>query len=280
MPELPEVETVCRGLRSQLVGRILTRVQQRRPDLRFPFPPNFVARLEGRRVETVSRRAKYILVHLDGGLVLLCHLGMSGRMIISPMARNAYDLHDHVIFSLDSGHEVRFNDARRFGMMDLVEKSALAEHRLLRDLGMEPMSSGFDGPALADRLKGRASPIKAALLDQRVVAGIGNIYACEALFVAGISPRRRAYTVQGRRADRMALAIQDVLRRAIEAGGSSLRDYVQSDGELGYFQHQWAVYDRAGEVCSGCAQAGHLTPCIKRVTQSGRSTFYCKRSQR
>ncbi len=284
MPELPEVETVCRGLRPKLEGRRLTRVLQRRPDLRFPLPEAFVERLEGRRVSRIDRRAKYILMHLDSGEVLLCHLGMSGRMLLMNGETRPLDRHDHVVFFTEDGGEIRFNDARRFGMMDLVAPEGLARHRLLKDLGPEPLSNAFNGPELAARLKGRRSPIKAALLDQKVVAGLGNIYVSEALFFAGISPRRQAYTVQGARAERLAAAVRKVLNAAISAGGSSLRDYFQADGELGYFQHHWAVYDRAGEPCPGC-DCGAATLSsgqggIRRIVQSNRATFYCPSRQR
>ncbi len=284
MPELPEVETVCRGLRPKLEGRRLTRVLQRRPDLRFPLPEAFVERLEGRRVSRIDRRAKYILMHLDSGEVLLCHLGMSGRMLLMNGETRPLDRHDHVVFFTEDGGEIRFNDARRFGMMDLVAPEGLARHRLLKHLGPEPLSNAFNGPELAARLKGRRSPIKAALLDQKVVAGLGNIYVSEALFFAGISPRRQAYTVQGARAERLAAAVRKVLNAAIAAGGSSLRDYVQADGELGYFQHHWAVYDRAGEPCPGC-DCGAATLSsgqggIRRIVQSNRATFYCPSRQR
>ncbi|MEE8144149.1 MAG: bifunctional DNA-formamidopyrimidine glycosylase/DNA-(apurinic or apyrimidinic site) lyase [Kiloniellales bacterium] len=280
MPELPEVETIVRGLRPHLEGRRLVRVVQRRPDLRFPFPENFAARLTGRRVTGLGRRAKYILIGLDGGEVLLCHLGMSGRMVLDRTEDATLDPHDHVVFETDAGERIRFNDVRRFGLMDLVAEQDLQAHKLLRDLGPEPLGNAFNGAALATALKGRRTPIKAALLDQRIVAGLGNIYACEALFHAGLSPRRQAYTVQGGRAQRLAWAVRDVLQRAIEAGGSSLRDYVQADGELGYFQHHWAVYGRETEPCPGCTCEQARTGGIRRITQAGRSTFYCPTRQR
>ena len=287
MPELPEVETVVRGLRPRLEGHLLTRVEQRRPDLRFPFPKDFVERLTGRRVERILRRAKYMLLHLDDDQVLLCHLGMSGRMVVHDLpdrgaaeARVPLEPHDHVVFTTEDGTEIRFNDARRFGMMDLFAGDAMESHPLLRDLGPEPLGNDFNGPGLAAALKGRRTPIKAALLDQKVVAGLGNIYVCEALFLAGLSPRRQAYTVQGGRAERLAQAVREVLSRAIEAGGSSLRDYVQADGELGYFQHQWAVYGREGEPCHVCGSDPAAKGKIVRLVQSGRSTFYCPRCQR
>jgi formamidopyrimidine-DNA glycosylase len=280
MPELPEVETVVRGLRPHLEGRRLLRVEQRRAGLRFPFPENFAARLEGRRVDRIRRRAKYILMHLDDGQVLLCHLGMSGRMTIGKSAGTPPDKHDHVILTTDEGQELRFNDARRFGIMDLVSEAGLDAHPLLANLGPEPLGNDFNGPELARRLAGKRSPIKAALLDQRVVAGLGNIYVCESLFFAGLSPRRKAYTVQGGRAERLAHAVRDVLGRAIEAGGSSLRDYVQASGELGYFQHSWAVYGREGAPCPGCTCDSAATGGVRRMVQSNRSTFYCAVRQR
>lgn len=280
MPELPEVETVCRGLAARLEGRRFRRVIQRRPDLRFPLPPEFAARLQGRRVERIARRAKYMLFHLDDGMVVLGHLGMSGRMLIGGTAEQAPGPHDHLIFETDDGTVVRFNDARRFGSFDLVPRDGLSRHRLLAGLGPEPLEPAFTGAVLAGALQGKRTPIKAAILDQRVVAGVGNIYASEALFRAGISPRRLARTVQGGRADLLARAIKSVLAEAIEAGGSSLRDYVQTDGELGYFQHRWAVYERAGQACPGCDCTLGRTGGIKRLAQAGRSTFYCPRRQR
>ena len=276
MPELPEVETIVRGLRPKLEGRVLARVEQRCAALRFPLPEGFARRLEGRRVERIDRRAKYILVYLEGAEVLLCHLGMSGRMVLTTANGRPFEKHDHVVFTTDAGDQLRFNDARRFGVMDLVAEPALFEHRLLKDLGPEPLGNAFNGPALAAALAGKRTPIKAALLDQRVVAGLGNIYVSEALYAAGLSPRRLAYTVRGGRAERLVAGIRDVLNRAIAAGGSSLRDYVQADGELGYFQHQWAVYGRAGEPCPDCDCGGG----IRRFVQSNRSTFYCPKRQR
>jgi formamidopyrimidine-DNA glycosylase len=219
-------------------------------------------------------------MHLDDGQVLLCHLGMSGRMTVSNGADAPWDRHDHVILTTEEGREVRFNDARRFGIMDLVPEAELASHPLLAGLGPEPLGNDFNGPELARRLAGKRSPIKAALLDQRVVAGLGNIYVCESLFVAGLSPRRKAYTIQGGRAERLAQAVRSVLDRAIAAGGSSLRDYVQASGELGYFQHSWAVYDREGAPCPGCECDLVATGGIRRIVQSNRSTFYCAMRQR
>ncbi len=275
MPELPEVETVCRGLATRLVGRAFVRVDQHCKALRIPLPPLFAERLVGRRVVGVGRRAKYILVHLDDGTVMLAHLGMSGRMTVSNGAM-ARERHDHVVFFTDDGGRIAFNDARRFGLLTLAAASELDRHPLLAGLGVEPLEDGFTGVALAARLRGRRTSVKAALLDQRVVAGLGNIYACEALYRARLSPRRMAATVAGRRAGRLVAAVRQVLTEAIEAGGSSLRDYVQVSGGLGYFQHSFAVYDREGEPCPGCDCGG----AIRRIVQSGRSTYFCPRRQR
>lgn len=283
MPELPEVETVVRGLRGRLEGRRLTAVTQNRADLRFPLPKDFAARLRNRRIERIERRAKYILMRLDGGLVLLCHLGMSGRMTLFSQAESAGvppGPHDHVILRTEAGDELRYCDPRRFGIMDLVEADKVAQHPLLAHLGPEPLGNAFSGLALAERLAHKRTPIKAALMDQRVVAGLGNIYVCESLFFAGLSPRRSALSVQGARAERLAHAIRLVLTRAIEAGGSSLRDYVQASGELGYFQHEWAVYGREGGACPACTCRVDVTGGVRRIVQANRSTFYCGTRQR
>jgi formamidopyrimidine-DNA glycosylase len=277
MPELPEVETVVRGLAARMAGRRIARLELHRGDLRSALPAGLAAKVEGRRIERVIRRAKYILIHLADGGVMLLHLGMSGRLVVmDPGASPPRGRHDHVTFILDDRTVIRFNDPRRFGTLDYTRSDALGRHPLLAHLGPEPLDDGFDGPTLAGLLADKRTPIKAALLDQRVVAGLGNIYVCESLFQAGISPRRLASTVTGTRAARLALAIRDVLRRAIEAGGSSIRDYVQVSGELGYFQHHWAVYGRAGEACPGC----DCTKTIKRIVQNNRSTFYCAKRQR
>jgi formamidopyrimidine-DNA glycosylase len=280
MPELPEVETVRRGLALRLEGRRLTRVRQNRPDLRFPLPPDFAARLQGRRVEAVRRRAKYLLLEMEDGTVLLAHLGMSGRMLIARREEAASEPHDHVVFETEDGWVVRFNDARRFGIMDLAERGTVSSHPLLAGLGPEPLEPEFDGPRLAKALAGRATSIKAALLDQRIVAGLGNIYVSEILYRAGISPRRRAGSIAGARAERLAAAVKSVLAEAVAAGGSSLRDYVQTSGELGYFQHRWAVYDREGKPCPDCDCDAKRTGGIRRIVQGGRSTFYCPKRQR
>ncbi len=280
MPELPEVETVRRGLAMKLEGRRLFRVQQNRPDLRFPLPANFVRRLEGRRVAAVKRRAKYLLIEMDDETVLLVHLGMSGRMLVSRREEAIAEPHDHVVLETDDGWVVRFNDARRFGLMDLADRDTVAEHPLLAGLGPEPLEPEFNGPGLTAALAGRSTNLKAALLDQRVVAGLGNIYVSESLYRARLSPRRRAGTVSGSRANQLVAAIKSVLEEAVEAGGSSLRDYVQTSGELGYFQHRWAVYDREGQACPDCDCNLKRTGGVRRIVQGGRSTFYCPGRQR
>ncbi len=277
MPELPEVETVCRGLRGPLEGRRLIRVVQRRPNLRFPFPARFAERLTNRTIVQINRRAKFIQAVLDDDTVLLIHLGMSGRMtIMDTHSAPPPGRHDHVDFETDGGRTIRYCDPRRFGLMDLTSVAALEDHRMLRNLGPEPLGNAFNAAVLGAALAGKRTPIKVALLDQRIVAGLGNIYICEALFRAGISPRRRAATIPGKRAERLVRAIRAVLSEAIDAGGSSLRDYVQASGDLGYFQHSWQAYGREGEPCSapGC------TGTVRRITQSGRSTFFCATHQR
>jgi len=281
MPELPEVETVRKGLVQVLEGQRLVHVEARRLDLRFPLPRGFAKKLTGQRVLTVGRRGKFLVIELDGGLTLISHLGMSGRYRIykNKKKQPALEKHDHVIFKTEGGAHIRFNDPRRFGFMDLTKTAALETYPMLKSMGPEPLSNAFNGPVLGAALKGRKTPIKAALLDQSVVAGIGNIYASEALFRAGLSPKRMAYTVQGGRAEKLARAVRGVLTEAIAAGGSSLRDHRQTTGELGYFQHAFAVYGRDGEPCPGCT-CNQKTGGILRITQSGRSTFYCPRRQR
>ena len=279
MPELPEVETVRRGLTPRLVGQRIVRLQQRRRDLRVPLPSRFAQRVEGRTVLGIDRRAKYLLVRLDDGHTLIIHLGMSGRMTLHDArsaAEHPLERHDHVVIDLEDGWQVRFNDARRFGLMVLVRDETVAGHKLFKGLGPEPLDPAFDGQALANRLRGRRTSIKSALLDQKTLVGIGNIYACEALFLAGISPRRSAHTVQGERADRLIKALKQVLLRSIDDGGSTLRDHIQPGGELGYFQTRFNVYDRAGAACPtpSCDRL------VKRLVQAGRSTFYCTYCQR
>ena len=283
MPELPEVETVRRGLEPVLEGRTLAHVEQRRPDLRWPLPERFAERLRGRCVLRLRRRSKWLLLDLDRDETWMVHLGMSGRMLID--GGQTADLHhdratpgkhDHVIVTTDRGVVITYNDTRRFGAMDLWPTAELDTHPHLTGLGPEPMGNAFNGAVLAAAFASRRSPVKAALLDQRIVAGLGNIYVCEALWRSGIHPTRIAATISRPRVERLAGEIVDTLGEAIAAGGSSLRDYRQADGELGYFQHTFRVYDREDADCprQGCKGA------IRRIVQSGRSTFYCPRCQR
>lgn len=294
MPELPEVETVRRGLEPVLVGARLAAVEARRPDLRAPLPANFVRRLTGRRVESLGRRAKYLVADLDDGTVLVMHLGMSGSFRVEhgagstttpgrfhhPPGRNG--AHDNVVFSTDRGAVVTYNDPRRFGLMTLVPRRDLDGHPLFRDLGIEPLGNELDGAVLARLLAGKKTSLKAALLDQRLVAGLGNIYVCEALFRARLSPLREAATLASRNGGatpasrRLAAAIRAVLEEAIAAGGSSLRDHRRTDGALGEFQHSFRVYGREGEPCPG----GGCRGVVRRIVQNGRSTFYCPSCQR
>lgn len=287
MPELPEVETVRRGLAPALEGQRIARAELRRDGLRWPFPPDMAAKLTGARVVQLRRRSKYLLADLDRGDTLLIHLGMSGRMMVSGLAGGqmpgqfhfdhpAPQKHDHVILHMETGARITFNDPRRFGAMDLIPSALLEGHKLLAALGPEPLGNSFNTPYLAGRLKGRKTPIKAALLDQRIIAGLGNIYVCEALFRARIHPARAAGRIGPARLDALVGAIRDTLSEAIAAGGSSLRDYRQADGELGYFQHGFRVYGREGAACI-------LPQCngiIRRMVQGGRSSFYCPRCQR
>ncbi|MCH8683907.1 bifunctional DNA-formamidopyrimidine glycosylase/DNA-(apurinic or apyrimidinic site) lyase [Pedomonas mirosovicensis] len=271
MPELPEVETVCRGMARVLTGRRIARVEVRRPDLRRPIPLDLAERLTGSTVTRITRRAKYALIHTDRGDVVVLHLGMSGRVRVDP---EAPEKHDHVLWATDDGHVLVLNDARRFGSLDIEREERLHEHPLFIHLGPEPLGNEFNAESLARALTGKGTPIKLALLDQRVVAGLGNIYVCEALFGAGIDPCCPAGHLSPEQLEKLVAEIRAVLARAIEAGGSSLRDYVQVDGELGYFQHSWQVYGREAEACRVCARP------ISRIVQSGRSTFYCAHCQR
>ena len=280
MPELPEVETVRRGLEPTMVGARFAKVETRRGDLRVPFPKEFAGRLTGRRVKRLWRRAKYLLAELDHGETLVIHLGMSGRMCVyakgSGPPEAGHGKHDHVVMETDAPARIVFTDHRRFGLMTLIDTDKIDEDKLFKGLGVEPLSDRFDAAALARALKGKKTPIKSALLDQRVVAGLGNIYVCEALFRAGISPKRQAAKVQKASIAPLVHAIKAVLKDAIKAGGSTLRDYKKADGELGYFQHHFVVYDCEGEPCSkhGCGGT------IKRIVQAGRSTFYCPTCQK
>jgi formamidopyrimidine-DNA glycosylase len=294
MPELPEVETVRRGLEPILVGKAFARVEQRRPDLRFPLPKGFGTRLEGRTVTALDRRAKYLLARLDDGEVLVMHLGMTGRFAIDKVngtaaapgrfthRPRATPKHEHIVFHLGDGTAVRYSDTRRFGIMDLIPGATLDSHALFKGLGVEPLGDDFSPAWIASKLKGKATPIKAALLDQRLIAGIGNIYACEALHRARISPLKLAGTLATKsgkptkKTETLVDGIKTVLTSAIKAGGSSLRDYRHTDGRLGRFQHRFKVYGREGKPCrrTGC------NGIVRRVVQSGRSTFYCPTCQR
>jgi formamidopyrimidine-DNA glycosylase len=291
MPELPEVETVRMGLAPVLEDHRFIKVETRRGDLRKPFPRHFVERLTGRKIERLARRAKYLLAALDSGETLVIHLGMSGRMSVYAEGKNrklgqyVYDTapaeagrgkHDHVVMETDAPARIVFNDPRRFGLMTLVSTEKIDDHPLFKGLGIEPLSGEFDAAYLDRVLRGKKTPIKSALLDQRVIAGIGNIYACEALFRAHISPKRKASTIPGKRAQPLVDAIKAVLRDAIKAGGSSLRDFAKADGALGEFQHHFAVYDREGARCPDKDCNGT----IKRIVQAGRSTFYCPKCQK
>ena len=281
MPELPEVETVRRGLENHLVGRRIEQVELRRPDLRFPFPSRFASRLRGRLVERIDRRAKYLLIRLSGNLTWMCHLGMTGRWtLLGADAQSDDGKHDWVVIYLENGGSAVFSDPRRFGFMDLFETAEQDQNRFLAKLGPEPTPDHLTPLGLAGNLRGRRTPIKAALLDQRTVAGLGNIYVSEALFRGSLSPRRTAASVAGtsgvsKRVERLTGAIHDVIVEAIDAGGSSISDFVNVDGELGYFSHQFLVYDRENEPClsDGCDAT------IRRIVQSGRSTFYCPKCQ-
>jgi formamidopyrimidine-DNA glycosylase len=294
MPELPEVETVRLGLAPVLVGNSFASVEQRRGDLRFPLPKHFAERLRGRTVDALDRRAKYLLARLDDGEVLVMHLGMTGRFSIDQANGTSFELgefedeqkptpkHEHIVFHLADGTAVRYSDTRRFGLMDLIPGATLPSHALFKGLGIEPLGPDFTAEWLGLRLKGKATSFKAALIDQRLIAGIGNIYACEALFRAGVSPMRLAGTLATKTGkptktiEALVKAVKAVLAEAIKAGGSSLRDYVRADGRLGRFQHSFKVYGREGKPCrkKGCRGT------VRRIVQSGRSTFYCPNCQR
>ncbi|MBT8476630.1 MAG: bifunctional DNA-formamidopyrimidine glycosylase/DNA-(apurinic or apyrimidinic site) lyase [Rhodobacteraceae bacterium] len=282
MPELPEVETVRRGLVPVLEGRRIAQAHVNRPDLRWPFPDRMADRLTGQTVTALRRRSKYILADLSSGETLIIHLGMSGRMLISGAQLGQFhhdhpapEKHDHVVLDIDGGARVTFNDARRFGAMDLAPTPLVEAHRLIASIGPEPLGNAFNEDYLIAALKGRMTPIKAALLDQRIVAGLGNIYVCEALHRARINPRHKAGRIAPARLRALVPVIRDVLSEAIEAGGSSLRDYRQADGELGYFQHTFRAYGREGAPCPTPDCGGT----IGRIVQSGRSTFYCTQCQ-
>ena len=312
MPELPEVETVMSGLAPVLTGKRIVRLEQRRPNLRFPFPEKFAARIEGRCIQTLSRRSKYLIANIEGGVTLIMHLGMSGRFTIEladaatntpgvfrhqpntnlgsvgqekeeyTFSNGANPKHDHVVFHTEDGAHVTYNDPRRFGFMVMTPTASFETHPLIRDLGPEPLGNSLNAAHLASRALGRKTDLKAFLMDQKNVAGLGNIYVCEALYRTRLSPKRSASCLAKKsgaptdRAERLTVAIREVLTEAIAAGGSSLRDYRQADGALGYFQHTFAVYGREGEPCttSGCSGK------VRRIVQAGRSTFYCSACQR
>jgi len=283
MPELPEVETVRRGLLPVLEGGVIARAEVNRPDLRWPLPDRMAERLTGHRVTALRRRSKYLLADLDSGETLLVHLGMSGRMLISGTQIGGFhhdhpapQKHDHVVLHMENGARITFNDARRFGAMDLMPTETADQHMLLRVLGPEPFGNDFNAPYLATRLKGRKTPVKAALLDQRIVAGLGNIYVAETLYRARISPLRLAGELTEPQVHALVPVIRDVLAEAIEAGGSSLRDFRQANGELGYFSKHFQVYDREGQPCETPGCPGTIT----RTVQSGRSSFWCPACQR
>lgn len=293
MPELPEVETVRLGLRPALEGHTILEAQTRRSDLRVPFPARFAERLKGRKVKQLSRRAKYILAELDSGESLVIHLGMSGRIsvytdgkqkrlgdyVYNPAPPDAgHGKHDHVVIETDAPAKIVFNDHRRFGLMVLVPTDALDRDKLFKDIGIEPLSKKFDSRFLGSALEGKKTSIKAALLDQRIVAGLGNIYVCEALFLARISPKKLAGAVKKEEIAALVKAIKSVLKDAIAAGGSTLRDHAQATGDPGAFQHHFRVYDREGKPCRNTETKCRGT--IKRIAQGGRSTFYCPSCQK
>ena len=274
MPELPEVETVRIGIENRVGSRRIVGVNVLRYDLRLPIPRNLSNIILDCKITSFSRRGKYLLLYLDSDYVLLFHLGMSGRITVKTGAPIALYKHDHLVVNFEDNVTLVYNDARRFGLIDVFPRKSLDSHRLLRFMGPEPLSKAFDSSLLASRLNNRKTNIKSALMDQKIVAGIGNIYACEALFHARISPKRRAENVQGERAKRLTIALKLVFEKAIESGGSSLRDYVNPSGQLGYFQHNFSVYGREGYECFECGKI------IKKIIQSGRSTFYCPFQQR
>ncbi|MBT5295234.1 MAG: bifunctional DNA-formamidopyrimidine glycosylase/DNA-(apurinic or apyrimidinic site) lyase [Octadecabacter sp.] len=283
MPELPEVETVCKGLIPSMQGQVITRADVNRPDLRWPFPDNMAIRLNGAKVTALRRRSKYVLADLSTGETLIIHLGMSGRMTVSgdPLGQFHHDhpaaeKHDHVVFHMGNGSRVTFNDARRFGAMDLALTATLEDHWLIKSIGPEPLGNTFNEAYLIDVLANKNTPIKTALLDQRIIAGLGNIYVCEVLHRARVNPKRKAGQLSKTRVATLVPIIRDVLSEAIAAGGSSLKDYRQADGELGYFQHGFQAYDREDQPC----QTSDCGGTIARIVQSGRSTFYCPKCQR
>lgn len=275
MPELPEVETVCRGLAKVLPGRTIVAVKLHRGDLRFPFPAG-LGKLANVKIQTIDRRAKYVLVRLANNQTLIIHLGMSGRLVIHDEDnKHVLGKHDHMIIELDNDVSIVFNDPRRFGLADLAETKVIEQHKLFAHLGPEPLEKEFNEKYLTEKLKSKKVAIKLAIMDQQVVVGVGNIYASEALFQSGIDPRRAANSIKHAELKELVAEIKAVLKKAIKAGGSSLRDYVQTDGELGYFQHQFSVYDKEGQKCQNCTCNIKKTGGVQRITQGARSTFYC-----
>lgn len=279
MPELPEVETVVRGLKKPLNGLHIVNIECRRPNLRYPFPENLPDLVEGSDIRNISRRAKYILIDLSNDQTLIIHLGMSGRMTVFDDPQDDYQKHDHFVIKTREGTEAVLNDARRFGIVDICPTEAIDQHKFFAHLGVEPLSNHFSPKYLQDKLKNRKGAIKPVLMDQKLVVGVGNIYAAEALFHSNIDPRRPANSLNKAEINRLVPAIRNVLNEAIKSGGSSLRDYAQANGELGYFQHNWAVYNRKGQPCPGCTCDTLQTGGIQKITQTGRSTFYCPRKQ-
>jgi formamidopyrimidine-DNA glycosylase len=279
MPELPEVETVCRGLAKACTGTRICSVDVYRHDLRMPLPENLAARLKKRRIEKITRRAKYILISLDNNETLILHLGMSGRITITQTASKAIK-HDHLVFHFENGLHAYFNDPRRFGLCDLIPTKDLPQHKLFCHLGIEPLEPGLSPATLMAKFAGKKTSIKAALLDQRMVVGIGNIYACEALYHAGINPKRRASACTKEQIAKLVSAIRKVLKEAIKVGGSSLRNYVHTDGKIGSFQNRFAVYSHEHKKCPGCICHADKSGGIRRITQAGRSTFYCPTKQK
>ena len=276
MPELPEVETTCRGLAKVLIGKKINEIKTLRSGLRIPFPEDLSKYMNGTKVISVTRRGKYILINLSNGYVLIIHLGMSGRIIIGKK-EYVLNLHDHFIINLSNSQKIILNDPRRFGLVTILNTDEMESSKFFRNIGQEPLSDDLTPELLCSKLKHKKIAIKLALLDQKIISGIGNIYACEALFRAGISPRRKSNSISYKRASKLVNSIKLVLTEAIKAGGSSIKDFVHPDGELGYFATKWRVYGREGEPCLCNHQKNVL---IKRIIQSGRSTFFCPACQR
>jgi len=274
MPELPEVETVCAGLRQTILNKKIVNAEHLRPNLRIPFPANFSEHLSNKIIKSVERRAKYIIITLDDDSIIIAHLGMSGKMVVYNSFQNQRQKHDHAVFRFDSGIEMVFNDTRRFGLITFSDVANLNSHKLIANLGLEPLEEEFNGDALYSILQKKQTPIKNTIMDASLVVGVGNIYACEALFRSKINPSSKSNTISKEKCDLLANNIKNILQEAIQSGGSTLRDYVQSSGDSGYFQHNFNVYGRAGEPCNVCGNE------VKRIKQSGRSTFFCDSCQK